>query len=137
MGAPRCSTCWSRCHIRVGETGCQRDVSLLPEVDETLFLVEVPGTQCQSSAPAGRGLGVKPDDQRVELGIVAGGRDDVVELVHLLAGQRPSIAGLSPGLRNLGGGVGAFVDELVVDSVPVDAAQRGDEVFGGGQSGWP
>ena len=75
---------------------------------------------------------MEPDDQRVELGVVAGGGDDVVELIHLFAGQRPPVAGLSSWLGDFGGGVGAFVDEVVVDGVAVDAAQRGDEVFGGG-----
>ena len=49
-------------------------LALLPQQDQALVRVQVLRAQRQRAAAAAGGLGVQPQQQRVELGIIAGGR---------------------------------------------------------------
>ncbi|MBN9743184.1 hypothetical protein DMP23_19090 [Amycolatopsis sp. A1MSW2902] len=66
----------------------------------------------------------------VQLGVVAGAGDDVVELADPVAGKRPPGAGIAARFGDAGGGVVALVDMTVVDEVFVETTHSGNEVLG-------
>ena len=55
-------------------------LALFPEQDQALVAVQVGRAQGEGAAAAAGGLGVQPQDHRVELGIVSGGGGDLVDL---------------------------------------------------------
>ena len=75
--------------MRVGETGCQRTVAFLAQLDQALLGIEVLRAQRQRAAGAAGGLGVQAQQQRVQLRVITGGRRRVVDLGQPLVGDRP------------------------------------------------
>jgi hypothetical protein len=69
--------------------------------------------------------------QGVQFRVVAGGTGIEVDLTHLGSGQSVSDRAPPPRLRRPAGGVLVGLDQLIVLGVPVDTAQRGDEVLRG------
>lgn len=55
-------------------------LALLPQEDQTLVRVEIARAQRQGAAATAGGFGVQPQQERVQGGVVAGGRGDVVDL---------------------------------------------------------
>jgi len=84
----------------------------------------------QRAAAAARGLGVQPQDQRVEFGIVAV-RGSLADLGEPVVGDGPAGRRQPAGLVHLPGRVLVLGDEPVVLGVPVQATQRSDHVLGG------
>src|SRR2546430_2645051 len=74
---------------------------------------------------------MEADEQRVEVGVVAGGPGDLDDAGQGGVGDGAGGAGQPAGLGDLGGGVVDVSDQAVHDGVAVDAAHRGDQVLGG------
>src|SRR6185437_11201014 len=77
------------------------------------------------------GLGVQPQDQRVEFGVIARGRRRLVDLRQPGVGYGPPGGRQAAGLFDLASRVVLLADQPVVLGLPVQAAQRADEVLGG------
>ena len=83
---------------------------------------------------------MQPQDQRVEPGVIARGRGDLVDLGKASAGHGPAGGGQPAGLADLAGRVARVVDQAVVLGLVVQAAQRADEVLDGAApaaAAWP
>ena len=106
-------------------------LALFPQQDQALIAVQVGRAQRERAAAAAGGLGVQPQDQRVEFGVVARGGGDLVDLRQPGVGDGPAGGRQAAGLVDLAGGVVPLVDEAVVLGVLVQAAQRADQVLGG------
>jgi hypothetical protein len=76
-------------------------LALLPQQDQALLRVQIPRPQRQrATAPAGR-LGVEPQQQGVQLRIVARSRGDLVDLCQPDIRQRPPGSRQAPRLSHL------------------------------------
>jgi len=87
--------------------------------------------QREGAAATAGGLGVQPEDQRVEFGVIARGGGDLVDLRQPGVGHGPAGGRQAAWLGHLAGWVVPLVDEPIVLGVLVQAAKRGDEVLGG------
>jgi hypothetical protein len=83
--------------IKVGETGCRRTVSLLAQPDQALAGVEVIGPQRKRPATSAGGLGVQPQQQRIQLWIIAAVRGGLADPGEPVVGDGP------PGRRQAAG----------------------------------
>lgn len=77
---------------------------------------------------------MQPEEQGVQRWVVAGGGRDLVDFGQAGVGDGPPGGGQPGGLGDLQRGVVRAVDQAVVFGVPIEAAQGGDEVFGGAAS---
>src|SRR6266536_1579346 len=84
---------------------------LLPQTDEVPGGVEVLGAQVQGTAAAAGGLGVQPQQQGVEFGVVAGGARDGVDLGESGVGERGTGRGQPAGFGDLASGVVSGCDQ--------------------------
>ena len=73
-----------------------------------------------------------PQQQAVQVGIVAGRTGDLVDLRELVIGQCAAGAGQPAWLGDPDGGGVGLREVAVIDGVLADAAQRRDHVLGGG-----
>jgi hypothetical protein len=71
---------------------------LLPQPDQALAGVQVIGPQRQRPAAAAGGLGVQPQQQRVELGIIAAVGSGLADLGQPVVGDGPPVDGRRRGL---------------------------------------
>ncbi len=117
-------------HEREGDRLPADRLALLPEQDQALLSVQVQGAQRERAAAPAGGLGVQPQDHRVKFGVIARGGGDLVDLRQPGAGHGPAGGRQAAGLGHLPCGVVPLVDQPVVLGVPVQAAQRSDEVLG-------
>jgi hypothetical protein len=106
-------------------------LALLPQQDQALIRIRIPRAQRQRAATAAGGLGMQPQQQRVQIRVVARVGGDLVDL------RQPGIRHGPPGGRQAAGlgylprRVVHLGDQPVVLGVTVQTAQRGDEVLGG------
>jgi hypothetical protein len=112
---------------RLGTDG----LAFLAQPDQALLRVEVIGAQGQGAAGPAGGLGVQAQQQRVQLGVIPGGRRRAVDLGEARAGDGAAGRGQAAGLGDLPGRVVRRADQAVVLGLLVHAAQGADEVLGG------
>ena len=118
-GAWRSWPCWTRRPISVGETGCQRTVSPFSRSSTRHWSgSRSSGSQGQGAAPAG-GLGVQPQQQRVQLRVITGSRGDLVDLRQPVLRHGPAGGWQAPRLGHLPGRVIGLADQPVLDG-PLD-----------------
>jgi hypothetical protein len=105
-------------------------LAFLVQPDEAVLGVEVTGQQRQGAAATAGGLGMQPQQQRVQGRVIPGGRGDAMDLFQAAAGQGPARTGQPPRLGHAGGGVLAFGQDAVSDRMLVHAPEGGDQVLG-------
>jgi hypothetical protein len=86
------------------------------------------------AARANGDSGVQAQDEGAEFGVVADGGGDVVDLGKPVVAEGPPCGGESAGFVDFDGWVVGAFDEAVIFGVLVQAAECGDEVFGGAVS---
>jgi hypothetical protein len=113
-GVPFLAVPDQRGHQSGGDRLPAERLALFPEQDQALLRVQVQRAQREGAASPAGGLGVQPQDQRVELMVIARGRGDLVDLRQLSVGDGPAGGGQPAGLVDLASRVVLVVDHAVV-----------------------
>jgi hypothetical protein len=93
-------------------------LALFAEQDQALVRVQVGRAQRERTAAPAGGLGVQPQDQRVQFGVIAGGGGDLVDLGQPGVGHGPA------GGRQADGMIGAPADWNIRDHPSLHLTDR-------------
>ena len=104
-------------------------LALLPQQDQALVRVEILRTQRERAAAAAGGLRVQPQQQRVQLRVIARGRGGLVDLRQSGVRQRPPGGRQAARLGHLARRVVRLGDQPVIHRALVQAAQRGHQML--------